>query len=95
MAEGTTQEHLTNPLCLQVNLLQTSNWVNVKFSSLIKALAEKQEATEQFMEEQKEAAVSEAQARLSALEESGQKLRACQGQMVALQSLPDTELIKV
>ncbi|KAM7382116.1 hypothetical protein PAMA_012809 [Pampus argenteus] len=78
----------------KVTLQQTSTWVNVKFSTLIKVLSEKQEATELFIEEQKEAAISEAEARLAELEERTQKLRESQGQIAALHSLSDTELIK-
>jgi len=78
-----------------VALQQTSTWVSVKFSSLIKILAEKQEATELFVEEQREAAVVEAEARLAALEERCQKLRASQGEIAAVHGLSDTELIKV
>lgn len=58
-------------------------------------LAEKQEATEIFIEEQKEAAISEAESRLAELEESTLKLKESQGQIAALHNLPDTELIKV
>lgn len=78
-----------------MTLQQTSTWVNVKFSTLIKVLSEKQEATEHFIEEQKEATISEAEARLAELEERAQKLRESQGQIAALHNLPDTELIKV
>ncbi|KAM9837480.1 E3 ubiquitin-protein ligase TRIM65 isoform 2-T2 [Aulostomus maculatus] len=78
----------------KVTLQQTSAWVNMKFSTLIKVLAEKQEATELFIEEQKEAAIAEAEARLVELEESAQKLRESQGQIAALRNLSDTELIK-
>ncbi|KAM8889252.1 E3 ubiquitin-protein ligase TRIM65 isoform 1-T1 [Synchiropus picturatus] len=78
----------------KVTLQQTSNWVNVKFSSLIKALAEKQRATEFFLEEQKEAVVSGAEERLTEMEERIQKLRQSQSQIEALHELSDTELIK-
>lgn len=74
---------------------QTSNRVTDKFSAMIKILAERQEVTERFMEQQKEAAVSEATARLSDLEERVQKLRASQVKIAALHNLSDTELIKV
>lgn len=79
----------------QVTLQQTSTWVSVKFSTLIKILAEKQEATELFIEEQREAAITEAEARLAELEERSQILRESLGQIAAVQHLPDTELIKV
>lgn len=78
-----------------MTLQQTSTWVNVKFSTLIKILAEKQEATELFTNKQKEAAITEAEARLVELEERSQKLRESQGQIAALHNLSDTELIKV
>lgn len=61
----------------------------------MKILVEKQEATEHFIEEQKDAAISEAQARLSELQERRQKLRESQDQIAALHGLPDTELIRV
>lgn len=79
----------------QVALQQTSTWVNVKFSTLIKILAEKQEATELFIEEQTDAAVREAEARLAELEERAQRLRESQEQIAAVHTLSDTELIKV
>ena len=78
-----------------MTLQQTSTWVNVKFSTLIKILAEKQEATEHFIEEQKEAAITEAEARLAELTERSQKLQESQGQITAVLNLSDTELIKV
>ncbi|KAM6964256.1 E3 ubiquitin-protein ligase TRIM65 isoform 1-T1 [Tautogolabrus adspersus] len=78
----------------KVTLQQTSTWVNVKFSTLIKILAEKQETTELFIEEQKESAIAEAEARLAELEGRSQMLRDCQGQIAAVQSLDDIELIK-
>ncbi|XP_044035266.1 tripartite motif-containing protein 65 isoform X1 [Siniperca chuatsi] len=77
-----------------VTLEQTSTWVNVKFSTLIKVLAEKQEATGLFIEEQKKAAISEAKARLAELMERSQILRESQGQIAAVHNLSDTELIK-
>ncbi|XP_051926439.1 tripartite motif-containing protein 65 isoform X2 [Hippocampus zosterae] len=73
---------------------QISNRVTAKFSTMIKILSERQEVTERFMEQQKEAAVSEATARLSDLEESIQKLSASQVKIAALHNLSDTELIK-
>ncbi|TNN42799.1 Tripartite motif-containing protein 65 [Liparis tanakae] len=78
----------------KVALQQTSTWVSVKFSSLIKTLDEKQEAMEIFVEEQRQAVVVEAEARLAALEERSQKLQASQGEIAAVQGLSDTELIK-
>lgn len=78
----------------KVTLEQTSTWVNVKFSTLIKILAEKQEASEVFIEELKEATITEAEARLAELERRSQILRESQGQIAAVQRLSDTELIK-
>lgn len=79
----------------QVTLQQTSAWVSVKFSSLINVLAEKQQATELFIDAQREAAITEAEARLAELEENSQRLRESQEHIAALHHLPDTELIKV
>ncbi|KAF3704708.1 Tripartite motif-containing protein 65 [Channa argus] len=78
----------------KVTLQQTSNWINVKFSTLIKILAERQEATELFINEQKEAAITEAEARLAKLEARSQILSQSQSQIAALHNLSDTELIK-
>lgn len=61
----------------------------------MKILAEKQEATELFIEGQQEAAVSEAEARLSELEEHSRILQQSHGQIAAVHNLSDTELIKV
>ncbi|KAF7643272.1 hypothetical protein LDENG_00242400 [Lucifuga dentata] len=77
-----------------VTLQQTSAWVDAKFSTLMKTLAEKQEATEVFISQQKDAAISEAEARLAELQERRQKLGESREQMSALHALADTELIK-
>lgn len=61
----------------------------------MKILAEKQEATEIFMEKQQEAAISEAEGRLAELKENCRKLQESQGQIAGVQNLADTELIKV
>lgn len=61
----------------------------------MKILAEKQEATELFIEEQQEGAISEAEARLAELEERSKILRERQGEIAAVHNLSDTELIKV
>lgn len=79
----------------QVALQQTSTWVNVKFSTLMKILAEKQEATELFIEEQQEAAISEAESRLTELEENCRMLQESREHIAAVHNLSDTELIKV
>ncbi|XP_076024036.1 E3 ubiquitin-protein ligase TRIM65 [Genypterus blacodes] len=78
----------------QVTLEQTSTWASIKFSALMKTLVEKQEATENFILEQKEASISEAQGRLRELKEQRQKLAESQEQMLELHSLTDTQLIQ-
>ncbi|XP_061563594.1 E3 ubiquitin-protein ligase TRIM65 [Cololabis saira] len=78
----------------KVTLQQTSAWVNVKFSTLIKVLGEKQEATELVIEEQKDTVIAEAEARLAQLSEHSQILRESQGQIAALHNLSDTDLIR-
>ncbi|XP_026171956.1 tripartite motif-containing protein 65 isoform X2 [Mastacembelus armatus] len=78
----------------KVTLQQTSAWVSVKFSTLMKVLAEKQEATEVFIAQQRDAAITEAEARLAELEERSQILKESQDQIAALHNLSDTELIK-
>lgn len=79
---------------VKLTLEQTTAWVNAKFSSLMKILAEKQEATELFIDLQKEGAVTEAEARLAELKERCQILRESQDQIASLHSLPDTDLIR-
>lgn len=61
----------------------------------MKILAEKQEATELFIEEQQEAAISEAELRLTELEENCRILRESREHIAAVHNLSDTELIKV
>ncbi|XP_051274413.1 tripartite motif-containing protein 65 isoform X1 [Dicentrarchus labrax] len=78
----------------KVTLQQTSTWVKVKFSTLMKILAEKQEVTELFIEEQQESAISEAEARLAELQERSRILQESQGQIAAVHNLSDTDLIK-
>lgn len=78
----------------KVTLQQTSKYVTTKFSNLIKILVEKQEATEVFIDEQREAAITEAETRLAELQERARKLKESQEQIAALHDLPDTELIK-
>ncbi|XP_038155230.1 tripartite motif-containing protein 65 [Cyprinodon tularosa] len=73
---------------------QTSSCMKVKFSSLIKILAEKQEATERFIEEQKQEAIVEAETRLARLEERSKILTETRDQMAALGQLSDTDLIR-
>lgn len=85
-------EHILNS---QVTLEQTSAWVNAKFSNLMKILSDKQEATALFIELQKQAALTEAEARLTELSEHSRLLRERQDQIAALHDLPDTDLIRV
>ncbi|XP_072312694.1 E3 ubiquitin-protein ligase TRIM65 [Eucyclogobius newberryi] len=77
-----------------VTLEQTSKWVNAKFFSLLKSLAEKQVDTERFLEEQRHHTMAEAQRRLAELTERTQELLENKEQIRALGELPDTELIK-
>ncbi|XP_008313058.1 tripartite motif-containing protein 65 [Cynoglossus semilaevis] len=95
---GNTQKSindLAENICqAKVTLQQTSARVSIKFSTLMKILAEKQEATELFISEQIEEAVTEAEARLTELQDQAQRLRESQDQIRALHKLPDDELIK-
>lgn len=79
----------------QVSFQQTTTWVDVKFSCMIKILDEKQKATELFMKEQQEVAISEAEARLSQLQDYSRILQESQAQITAVHHLSDMELIKV
>uniref|UniRef100_A0A1A8G8S4 Tripartite motif containing 65 n=3 Tax=Nothobranchius korthausae TaxID=1143690 RepID=A0A1A8G8S4_9TELE len=78
----------------KVSLEQTSSWMKLKFSTLIKTLSEKQEATELLLLEQKETAISEAEARLAQLMENSQILKESQVQIAALSTLSDTDFIR-
>lgn len=69
--------------------------MRVKFSTMMKALSEKQEAAELFISEQREASIAEAEERLSQLKHRSQKLAESQALMADLHKLPDTELIRV
>ncbi|CAG02574.1 unnamed protein product [Tetraodon nigroviridis] len=69
----------------KVSFEQTSVWVSAKFSSMMKVLGEKQEATEQFIHQQQEEAIGEAHSRT---------LRESRSQIKAVHNLSDTELIK-
>lgn len=62
---------------------------------MLKVLDEKQKATGLFIKEQQEITFSEAEARLSALQEHSRILQESQAQLMAVRNLPDTELIKV
>uniref|UniRef100_A0A1A7Y0L0 Tripartite motif containing 65 n=1 Tax=Iconisemion striatum TaxID=60296 RepID=A0A1A7Y0L0_9TELE len=77
----------------KVSLEQTSSWMKLKFSTLIKTLSEKQDATELFLLEQKETTITEAEARLAQLKENSQILRESQVQIAALSTRSDTDLI--
>ncbi|KAL7856638.1 hypothetical protein SRHO_G00155370 [Serrasalmus rhombeus] len=78
----------------KVSLQQTSQWVNVKFTQLLKVLVEKQELTQSFVEQQQESALSQAQARLSELQEKAQQLLELEEQIDSLCALPDCLLIQ-
>uniref|UniRef100_A0A3Q2QUD5 Tripartite motif containing 65 n=1 Tax=Fundulus heteroclitus TaxID=8078 RepID=A0A3Q2QUD5_FUNHE len=78
----------------KVTLEQTSSWMRAKFSTLIKILTEKQEATELFVEEQKQQAITEAEMRLALLQTRSQILQESQSQIAALHDLSDTDLIR-
>uniref|UniRef100_A0A3B5L0C9 Tripartite motif containing 65 n=2 Tax=Xiphophorus couchianus TaxID=32473 RepID=A0A3B5L0C9_9TELE len=78
----------------KVTLEQTSSWMRAKFSSLIKILTEKQEATELFIEQQKQEAITEAQTRLACLQQRLQILQVSQAQIAALHDLSDADLIR-
>ncbi|MEQ2199804.1 hypothetical protein XENOCAPTIV_012645 [Xenoophorus captivus] len=69
--------------------------MRVKFSTLIKILADKQEATELFIEQQKQEAITEAETQLAHLNGRAKILRECQDQIAALHDLSDTDLIRV
>ncbi|XP_035590372.1 tripartite motif-containing protein 65 isoform X2 [Oncorhynchus keta] len=78
----------------KVTLQQTSHWVNAKFSMLLKVLAEKQESTENFIEQEKEASLSQGEARLEELQERAKQLGERQSQIATLRNLPDIQLIQ-
>lgn len=78
----------------KVTLDQTSLWVDAKFSMLLKVISEKHESTKGFVERQREATLSQAEARLAALQERDQQLRERQVQIATLRDLPDSQLIQ-
>ncbi|XP_043087097.1 tripartite motif-containing protein 65 [Puntigrus tetrazona] len=92
--EGNRLELMENMEKAKVSLQQTSQWVNTKFSQLIKVLAEKQEVTELFLEQQQEVTLSQAEERLAVLEERATQLAALQEEISSLCSLPPCQLIK-
>ncbi|KAI7796678.1 E3 ubiquitin-protein ligase TRIM65 isoform X2 [Triplophysa rosa] len=78
----------------KVSLQQTSQWVITKFSQLMKVLAEKQEVTQCFVEQQQDVTVQRAEKRLAVLEERQKQLAALQEEITSLCSLPHCQLIK-
>lgn len=62
---------------------------------LLKVLADKQESTENFIEQEKEASLSQVEARLEELQERAKQLRERQSQIATLRNLPDIQLIQV
>lgn len=62
---------------------------------MIKLLAEKQEVTELYIEEQQEATISEAETRLAELQEHNKLLQDSQQLIEVVHNFSDTELIKV
>uniref|UniRef100_A0A673IE97 Tripartite motif-containing protein 65-like n=2 Tax=Sinocyclocheilus rhinocerous TaxID=307959 RepID=A0A673IE97_9TELE len=93
-AERNRLELMENMEKVKVSLQQTSQWVNTKFSQLIKVLAEKQEVTQLFLEQHQEVTLLQAQERLAVLEERAMQLTALQEEISSLCSLPPCQLIK-
>ncbi|KAG9267471.1 tripartite motif-containing protein 65, partial [Astyanax mexicanus] len=79
----------------QVSLQQTSQWVNAKFSQLLKVLVEKQELTQRFVDQQQETALCQAEAQLGELQEKAQQLLEQEEQISSLCTLSDYQLIQV
>ncbi|XP_072568325.1 E3 ubiquitin-protein ligase TRIM65-like isoform X2 [Paramormyrops kingsleyae] len=92
--EKKVQELSENINKTKVSLKQTSLWVNAKFASLVKVLAEKQESILSFIEQEQQLALSEAETNLSALEDRVQQLGEIQGQIATLQAMTDIQLIQ-
>ncbi|XP_059387395.1 E3 ubiquitin-protein ligase TRIM65-like [Carassius carassius] len=93
-AERSRLELMENMEKAKVSLQQTSQWVNTKFSQLIKVLVEKQEVTQLFLEQHQEVTLMQAQQRLAVLEERAMQLAALQEEISSLCSLPPCQLIK-
>uniref|UniRef100_A0A8C1ZG87 Tripartite motif-containing protein 65-like n=1 Tax=Cyprinus carpio TaxID=7962 RepID=A0A8C1ZG87_CYPCA len=93
-AERNRLELTENMEKAKVSLQQTAQWVNTKFSQLIKVLVEKQEVTQLFLEEHQEVTLLQAQERLAVLEERAMQLAALQEEISSLCSLPPCQLIK-
>nr|XP_023692652.1 tripartite motif-containing protein 65 isoform X3 [Paramormyrops kingsleyae] len=92
--EKKVQELSENINKTKVSLKQTSLWVNAKFASLVKVLAEKQESILSFIEQEQQLALSEAETNLSTLEDRVQQLGEIQGQIATLQAMTDIQLIQ-
>ncbi|XP_015211561.2 E3 ubiquitin-protein ligase TRIM65 isoform X1 [Lepisosteus oculatus] len=95
--EGTTksiEELKDNIAKTKVFLQQTSEWVNVKFCQLLKSMTEKQEAVQQFMQQEMEVVLTEAEGRLTILEERAEKLRENQKQIETIHTLPDIHFLR-
>lgn len=102
-AEIKKQQEVAERCCLElkenmakskVSLQQTSQWVNTKFTQLMKVLAEKQEVTERFLEQQQEVTVLHAEERLAVLEERHKQLTALQEEISSLLSLSHCQFIQ-
>ncbi|KAF4084838.1 hypothetical protein AMELA_G00110740 [Ameiurus melas] len=78
----------------KVSLQQTSQWVSAKFSQLLKVLMEKQEVTQSFLDQQQASTVSQAESRLSNLQEKLKQLGELQEQISSLCAVPDRQLIQ-
>uniref|UniRef100_A0A8B9H820 Tripartite motif containing 65 n=1 Tax=Astyanax mexicanus TaxID=7994 RepID=A0A8B9H820_ASTMX len=78
----------------KVSLQQTSQWVNAKFSQLLKVLVEKQELTQRFVDQQQETALCQAEAQLGELQEKAQQLLEQEEQISSLCTLSDYQLIQ-
>ncbi|KAJ8283872.1 hypothetical protein COCON_G00027220 [Conger conger] len=78
----------------KVSLQQTSQWMNAKFAQLVKVLEEKQESTLNFIEQERQTALTQAEAQLATLENRAQQLRETQGQIAALKAMPDIQFIQ-
>ncbi|XP_035260894.1 tripartite motif-containing protein 65 [Anguilla anguilla] len=78
----------------KVSLQQTSLWMNAKFAQLVKVLAEKQECMMNFIEQERQTALTQAEAQLATLEDRAQRLRETQGQIAALNAMPDIQFIQ-
>ncbi|KAM6951852.1 E3 ubiquitin-protein ligase TRIM65 [Aplochiton taeniatus] len=92
--ERSIAELSENTAKAKVTLDQSTAWVNAKFTMLLKVLAEKQEATETFIEQEKGTALFHAETRLSTLQERAKQLKECKDQIAALSNLSDTQLVQ-